>query len=97
MVQIGEVDEETQKHGEKLRCTSTAGGPPEDSPSTPSTINGIGHPEKLVRVCSWSDRRDSSVGNADRSGPNGSTPESVDDMHMPSVKELAKQFSSNVS
>lgn len=96
MVQIGEVDEEDKKHEENLRRTSAAGGL-EDSPSTPAAISGIGHPEKLVRVCSWSDRRESGVGNADRTGPNGSAPELVDDVHMPSVKELAKQFSFNVS
>jgi len=51
--------------------------------------------DKLVRVSSWTDRRESVVGGVLKS----SIAESADDVHhcMPSVKELAKQFSSNVS
>jgi len=50
--------------------------------------------DKLVRVCSWTDRRESGSGVS-----KSSIAESTDDVHhyMPSVRELAKQFSSNVS
>ncbi|VVC27014.1 Hypothetical protein CINCED_3A017071 [Cinara cedri] len=50
--------------------------------------NCFGRQNKLVRVCSWSDRRDDDA-------PKSPIDNSTDDVHMPSVKELAKQFSSN--
>lgn len=51
--------------------------------------------DQLVRVCSWTDRRESGGGGI----PKSPTAELADDLNhcMPSVRELAKQFSSNVS
>lgn len=66
----------------------------EDENSSPtSTIDE--QRDKLVRVCSWSDRRDSCH---PKNMSNAKPTDDEDVCHtMPSVKELAKQFSSNVS
>lgn len=64
-----------------------------DSFATFGTCGGPQRQDKLVQLCSWTDRRESGVGI-----PKGSIAESAEDVHcMPSVRELAKQFSSNVS
>lgn len=98
VVQIGgtAVDAERQQTG------SGVGGP--ETPITsnqPAAASNLAPRDKLVRVCSWSDRRDSGGGGGGGAGvcggPRSSIAESADDVHMPSVKELAKQFSSSVS
>ncbi|XP_060838446.1 uncharacterized protein LOC132920232 isoform X2 [Rhopalosiphum padi] len=62
-----------------------------DSFATFGTCGGPQRQDKLVQLCSWTDRRESGVGI-----PKGSIAESAEDVHcMPSVRELAKQFSSN--
>lgn len=51
---------------------------------------------QLVRVRSWTDRRDSNGGGRSGDVPKDSAVESPDNVPiMPSVKELAKQFSSH--
>ncbi|XP_060878235.1 uncharacterized protein LOC132950711 isoform X2 [Metopolophium dirhodum] len=94
VVQIGE--DELEGDGRR-----TDGVLQDSTPVTPqSTSSGDslapfgtgGGQDKLVRVCSWTDRRDSGSG-----VPKSSIAESADDVHhcMPSVRELAKQFSSH--
>jgi len=96
VVQIGE--DELEGDGRR-----TDGALQDSAPVTPqSTSSGdslapfgtCGGQDKLVRVCSWTDRRESGSG-----VPKSSIAESAGDVHhcMPSVRELAKQFSSNVS
>jgi len=98
VVQIGEDESE----GDGRR---TGGALQDSAPVTPqSTSSGdsltpfgtCGGQDKLVRVCSWTDRRESGSG-----VPKSSIAEMAADydVHhcMPSVRELAKQFSSNVS
>ncbi|XP_025197941.1 uncharacterized protein LOC112596463 isoform X3 [Melanaphis sacchari] len=63
-----------------------------DSSAAFGTYGGPQRQDKLVQLCSWTDRRESGV-----SIRKNSIAESADDVHhcMPSVRELAKQFSSN--
>ncbi|XP_050425067.1 uncharacterized protein LOC126836086 isoform X2 [Adelges cooleyi] len=49
--------------------------------------------DNVVRVCSWSDRQDGSPLPSPTAGRDSS---GDDEFHMPSVKELAKQFSSHI-
>lgn len=99
VVHIGDGDEE-----DRDRQQVDSGVEPE-SPIVPRPTGTCGgsRPDKLVRVCSWSDRRDSGGGGGGGIGGylKSSIPsKSADDLQqcaMPSVKELAKQFSSNVS
>lgn len=101
VVQIGEED-----HGR--RQADDGEGP--ESPIVPrpagDSTTGVGggrRQDKLVRVCSWSDRRDSGGGGVGGVGgglKNSFSSEFADEAQhcaMPSVKELAKQFSSKVS
>lgn len=82
------------------RRTGTCGALQDLTPQSTSSGDSLapfdtcGGQDKLVRVCSWTDRRDSGSG-----VPKSSIAESADEVHhcMPSVRELAKQFSSNVS
>ncbi|XP_025419497.1 uncharacterized protein LOC112689843 isoform X2 [Sipha flava] len=91
VVQIGGVAD----HAERRHTESGADGPGTAVVGQPAAASNTAR-DKLVRVCSWSDRRDSDGGGAGgRGGPRSSVVESADDVHMPSVKELAKQFSSN--
>ncbi|XP_022162051.1 uncharacterized protein LOC111027877 isoform X2 [Myzus persicae] len=70
------------------------------TPQSPSSGDSLapfgtcGGQDKLVRVSSWTDRRESGSGVL-----KSSIAESADEVHhcMPSVRELAKQFSSNNS
>jgi len=98
IVQIGgdEYDHERRTSG------TLQDAPPvtQESPSGGNSFASFGtcgspqRQEKLVQLCSWTDRRESGVGI-----PKSSIAESADDVHhcMPSVRELAKQFSSKVS
>ncbi|XP_050053352.1 uncharacterized protein LOC114124456 isoform X2 [Aphis gossypii] len=97
VVQIGgdEYDHERRTSGTLQDSTpvtqeSPSGG---DSFASFGTCGSPQRQEKLVQLCSWTDRRESGVGI-----PKSSIAESAVDVHhcMPSVRELAKQFSSKV-
>jgi len=98
VVQIGgdEYDHERRTSGTLQNSTSVT----QESPSGGDLLAPFGtcgspqRQDKLVQLCSWTDRRESGVGI-----PKSSIAKSADDVHhcMPSVRELAKQFSSKVS
>lgn len=98
IVQIGgdEFEGDVRRTGGAFQDSAS----PSVAPQSPSSGDSLvpfgtcGDQDKLVRVCSWTDRRESGSGVT-----KSSVAESTDDVHhyMPSVRELAKQFSSNVS
>jgi len=92
VVQIGDVDEDGQRIGGDLNSTQNR---TQSQPGQNNIEDGTRRGERsdeLVRVCSWSDRRDNSNSRFRRQS---TTAKSSSDNVMPSVKELAKQFSSN--
>ncbi|KAL5240559.1 hypothetical protein ACI65C_007969 [Semiaphis heraclei] len=92
VVQIGgdEFEGDVRRTGSALQDSEPVA--PQSSSNGEVPFGTCGGQDKLVRVCSWMDRRESGSGDS-----KSSIAESTDDVHhyMPSVRELAKQFSSN--
>lgn len=89
VVRIGENHEGTTTGREPRRMDRAVEGPA-------ASAVAVERRDKIVRVCSWLDRRAEGPSSSEVGVVEPVAATAAQHVHMPSVKELAKQFSSDV-